>query len=162
MILTVPFAIILVLLFVVLFIFSRSIDKRIWVSLLISLVLTPIVYFYLLYPLINIFSTYHHEKHFETEVWKEKPAYRYEMANDLEQSDVLIGKTKSEIKDILGKPGWFSWNDAIKANDSNYWNYNLGLKPGAFNTSQECLEITFEGNKAKLLEHYQLEKKDNE
>ncbi|WP_434036432.1 hypothetical protein [Formosa sp. 4Alg 33] len=162
MILTTPFVIILVLLFIVLFIFSRTIDKRIWVAALISLVLTPIVYFYLLYPLINIFSTYHHEKQFKAEVWKEKPAYRFEMANDLEQSDLLLGKSKSEIKAILGKPGWFSWNDATKTNDSNYWNYNLGLKPGAFNTKQECLEITFEGGKVRLLEHYQLELEDNE
>ncbi|CDF78682.1 conserved hypothetical protein [Formosa agariphila KMM 3901] len=162
MILTVPFAIILGLLFIALFIFSRTIDKRTWVALAISLVLTPIIYFYVLYPLINIFSSYHHEKHFEAEAWEDKPAYRYEMANDLEHSNVLLGKNKSEVTTILGKPEWFSWNDAIKANDSNFWNYNLGIKPGALNTTQECLKITFQNNTVTGLEHYQLELEDNE
>ena len=162
MIFTVPFVIILITLFIVLFLFSRTIDKRTWVALLISIVLTPLVYFYVLYPLINIFSTYHHEKHFEAEAWEDKPGYRYEMANDLEKSADLIGKNKSEITTLLGKAEWYSWNDAIKANDSNFWNYNLGVKPGAFTTIQECLKITFEGDTVKSLEHYQLELKENE
>ncbi|MDW5289797.1 hypothetical protein [Formosa sp. PL04] len=162
MIFTIPFAIIIVLLFVALFIFSRTIDKRIWVALIITFVLTPIIYFYVLFPLINIFSDYHHEKYFEAKAWKKSPAFRYEMAKDLEQSDVLLGENKSEITTILGKPEWFSWNDAIKANDSNFWNYNLGIKPGAFNTTQECIKITFENNIATRLEYYQLEQKFNE
>ena len=162
MILTVPFAIILVLLFVVLFIFARTIDKRVWVALLISLVLTPFMYFFVLYPLINIFSDYHHEKYFEAEAWKKKPGYRYEMAKDLKQSVDLIGRNESEITTMLGKPEWFSWNDAIKANDSNFWNYNLGIKPGAFNTAQECLKITFDNGIVTSLEYYQLEKEFNE
>lgn len=162
MIYTVPFIIILILLFIVLFIFSRTIDKRIWVALLISIVLTPLVYYYVLYPLINIFSDYHHEKYFNADVWESSPAFRYEMANNLEKSDTLIGKTKPEVSAILGKPEWFSWNDAIKANDPNFWNYNLGIKPGAFNKNQECLKITFKNNIAQSLEHYQLELKFNE
>ncbi|MBP1839719.1 hypothetical protein [Formosa algae] len=162
MVFTVPFVIILVLLFVVLFIFSRTIDKRIWVAFLISIVLTPMIYFYVLYPLINIFSDYHHEKHFEAKAWKKSPAFRYEMANELEQSDLLIGKSKTEVNTLLGEPEWFSWNDAIKANDSNFWNYNLGIKPGAFNKTQECIKIIFVDNIAESLEHYQLELKFDE
>ncbi|WP_066217563.1 hypothetical protein [Formosa haliotis] len=162
MIFTVPFIIIISLLFVLVFLFARTIDKRIWVSLIISIVLTPVLYFYVLYPLINIFSDYHHEKHFEAKAWKKTPAYRYEMAYDLEHSKLLLGKSKSEITTLLGKPEWFSWNDAIKANDTNFWNYNLGIKPGAFNKTQECIKITFENNVAKGIEHYQLEQQFNE
>ncbi|WP_299781363.1 hypothetical protein [uncultured Formosa sp.] len=162
MIYTVPFITILVLLFIVLFIFSRTIDKRIWVAFIISMVLTPLVYFYVLYPLINIFSDYHHEKYFDADAWKSSPAFRYEMAYDLEQSNTITGKSKSEVSAILGEPEWFSWNDAIKANDSNFWNYSLGIKPGAFNKNQECFKITFKDNIAQSLEHYQLELKFNE
>jgi hypothetical protein len=41
----------------------------------------------------------------------------------------------------------------------NKWNYNLGFKPGAFNMTQECLEIVFENDKAMSVSQYQMEKK---
>ncbi|MGJ5643286.1 hypothetical protein [Formosa sp. S-31] len=162
MILTTAFVIIISVLFVLLWLFARTIDKRIWVSGLISLVLTPVIYFYVLYPLINIFTDYHHEKYFDSEAWKGKPGLRYEMADHLETSELVINKSKNEVAQLLGKPEWFSWNDAIKANDSNFWNYNLGIKPGAFNRMQECIKITFDADKASKVEHYQLELKFDE
>lgn len=157
MIITTPFIVIITLLFVAVFLFARTIDKRVWVSGLLSIVLTPLIYFYVLYPLINIFSDYHHQKYFNAETWKTTPALRYEMGNDLKASKMLIGKNKAEVTALLGAPEWFSWNDAIKANDSNYWNYNLGMKPGAFNTKQECIKLRFVNNRAEQLEQYQLE-----
>lgn len=162
MILTTAFIVIITLLFIAVFIFSRTIDKRFWVSGLISLIFTPIIYFYVLYPLINIFSDYHHKKYFNAEDWKNKPALRYEMSNNLETSKLLLGKSKTDVAALLGEPEWFSWNDTIKANDSNYWNYNLGMKPGAFNTTQECIKLTFINNIASDLEHYELEQKFDE
>jgi hypothetical protein len=81
------------------------------------------------------------------------------MSNEMVKKDLFLGKTKAEVKAILGKPEWFGWDDSIKANSQNKWNYNLGYKPGAFNMNQECLELVFENNKAISATQYQLETK---
>lgn len=159
MILTPPFVIFLILVFVLVWLFANTIDKRKWLSFLISLALTPIVYFYVFYPLINIFSSYHHEKHFDAEAWTDKPALRYEMSNEITRNQMFLGKTKPEVEAILGTSEWYGWNDSIKANSPDKWNYNLGYKPGAFNLNQECLEFEFKNNKVESIKQYQLETK---
>lgn len=157
MIVTPLFFVFLVLVFVVVWLFIQTIDNRKWLTFLISLVLTPIIYFYLFYPLLNIFSSYHHQKYFDKEAWKEKPALRYEMTENIINENLLLVKNKKDIKNLLGKPEWYSWDDTIEANSPEKWNYNLGFKPGAFNSMQECIELVFESNKVVTIKQYQLE-----
>ena len=157
MIITPLFVIFLILVFILVFLFVRTIDKRKWLTFLISLILTPIVYFYLFYPLLNIFSSYHHQKYFDAEAWKEKPSLRYEMSGNIINKNIFIGKTKNEVERILGTSVWYSWNDSIKANSPDFWNYNLGFKPGALNYMQECIEFAFKNNTVKTVKQYQLE-----
>ncbi|WP_406684020.1 hypothetical protein N1F78_15200 [Seonamhaeicola sp. MEBiC1930] len=152
------FVILLTLVFILSWLFANTIDKRKWVSILISIILTPLVYFYLLYPILNIFSSYHHEKYFKSDVWKEKPAFRYEMVGNLIQDSLLVNISKNQVTELLGKSEWFGWNDSLKANSKEQWNYNLGFKPGAFNNMQECLEITFKNNMVNNILKYQIEK----
>ncbi|MBD0831874.1 hypothetical protein [Aestuariibaculum sediminum] len=157
MIITPLFVIFFLAVFILVWLFTNTIDKRKWLSLLLAIVLTPIIYFYVFYPLINIFSSYHHEKHFDSNNWKNKPALRYEMSNEMISDQLFIGKTKPEVESVLGKSEWFGWDDTIKANSPNKWNYNLGYKPGAFNMNQECLEFIFKDNKVISTKQYQLE-----
>ncbi|MBD0822935.1 hypothetical protein [Aestuariibaculum marinum] len=159
MILTPLFVIFLILVFILLWLFTNTIDKRKWLSLLLAIALTPVIYFYVFYPLINIFSSYHHEKHFNSSAWINKPALRYEMSNEMVEKNIFLGKTKQEVESLLGKSEWFGWDDSIKANSPEKWNYNLGYKPGAFNMNQECLELIFENNKVVSTTQYQLETK---
>ncbi|WP_445736855.1 hypothetical protein [Mariniflexile sp.] len=159
MILTPLFVVFLIVVFLLVWAFTNTIDKRKWLSFLISLALTPLVYFYIFYPLINIFSSYHHEKHFDAEAWTEKPALRYEMSHEITNQELFMGKTKSEVQAILGPSEWYGWDDSIKANSPEKWNYNLGYKPGAFNLTQECLELEFKNNKVLSTKQYQLETK---
>lgn len=159
MILTPLFAIFLIIVFILVWVFTNTIDKRKWLSFLISIALTPIVYFYVFYPLVNIFSSYHHEKHFDAEAWTGKPAYRYEMSHEITQQQLFMGKTKKEVQAILGTSEWYGWDDSIKANSPEKWNYNLGYKPGAFNLTQECLELEFKNNTVASIKQYQLETK---
>lgn len=157
MIITPVFVILFSIVFIFIWLFSRTIDKRKWVVFLITIVLTPIIYFYVFYPFINIFSNYHHKKYFESSSWKEKPALRYEMSGHFIQESLFLNKNKTEIEKLLGKSEWFGWDDSIKANSPDKWNYNLGYKPGAFNMNKECLEITFKNNIAYNVKQYQLE-----
>lgn len=162
MIFTPLFVIFLIVVFILVWMFTNTIDKRKWLSFLISLALTPVVYFYVFYPILNIFSSYHHEKHFDAEAWTEKPSLRFEMSNEMIRQQFYKGKTKSEVEAILGASEWYGWDDSIKANSPEKWNYNLGYKPGAFNLTQECLEIEFKNNKVVSVKQYQLETKFEE
>ncbi|XMO85699.1 hypothetical protein AAFN75_12970 [Algibacter sp. AS12] len=159
MIVTPLFVIFMVLVFIAVWLFVNTIDKRKWLTFIVSLVLAPVVYFYLFYPMLNIFSSYHHEKHFNAEAWEDQPELRYEMATQIINDSLLIGKQKSEITALLGKPEWLGWDTTLKANSENKWNYNLGFKPGAFNNQQECLELNFVNNIVESIRPYQLEKK---
>ena len=87
MIITTSLIILLCIVFVLVFLFVKTIDRRKWLTCLVSLVLTPIVYFFMAYPMINIFSNYHHQKYFSSELWKEKPALRYELSDDMISSE---------------------------------------------------------------------------
>ncbi|MDO5969636.1 hypothetical protein Q4Q35_07440 [Flavivirga aquimarina] len=158
MIFTPLFIILFVLVFVLIWLFANTIDKRKWVSLLISLVLAPLAYFYVFYPILNIFSSYHHQKHFNAEAWKDKPSLRYEMSKEIIDESLFLGKSKKEVETLLGKSEWFGWNDSIKATSSDMWNYNLGFKPGAFNNMQECIELIYNNNTVIRVKQYQLEK----
>ncbi len=153
-----PFLVIfMVVVFVLLFLFLITVDKRKWLSALISLVLTPIVYFYMFYPFVNIISSYHHQKYFDNDAWVEKPALRYEMIDNTIASDTLIGASKEKITLLLGKGEWLSWDNAKKAHDTNKWNYGLGIEPGAFNDKKECVEIMFKDDKVISIRPYQEE-----
>lgn len=146
MIITIPMIVLMCIVFVLVFLFIKTIDKRKWLTFIISIVLTPVIYFYLVYPMINIFSNYHHKKYFSAELWKEKPALRYEISDDMLTSKVLLNKSKSEISATLGEYEWLSWDSLNKVHDQNKWNYNLGIEPGAFNKQKECIEIIFKSD----------------
>ena len=158
MIVTPLLVIFMIVVFIVVWLFINTIDNRKWLTVLVSLVLTPNVYFYMFYPMINIFVSYHHEKHFDAEAWEDKPQLRYEMANQILKDSILIRKSKSDIEALLGKPEWLSWDETLKANSQDQWNYNLGFEPGAFNDMQECLELQFKNNTVESIRPYQLEK----
>nr|WP_321234203.1 hypothetical protein [uncultured Psychroserpens sp.] len=154
MIITVPLVIMMCITFVLVFLFVKTIDKRKWLTLLVSLIIAPFVYFYAVYPMINIFSNYHHQKYFSAKLWKEKPALRYELSDNMFTSEILIGMTKNDVEAQLGKHEWLSWDDGIKDHDANRWNYGLGIEPGAFTKEKECIEIVFKDDKVINLRLY--------
>ena len=158
MIITPLFVVFFTVVFILVWIFARTIDKRKWVTFLIALVLSPFIYFYVFYPLINIFCSYHHQKYFDALAWKEKPALRYEMSDEMIQDSLFIGKHKNEVQNTLGASEWYGWDDSLKTNSPNKWNYNLGFKPGAFNMMQECLELVFKQDTVNSVSQYQLKK----
>ena len=98
------------------------------------------------------------KKYFVEKAWKEKPALRYEMSKEMINDSLFMSKNKSEIQAILGKCEWYGWDETIKDNSLEKWNYNLGFKPGAFNMMQECIELEFKNNQVASVRQYQLEK----
>ena len=157
MIITPALVILLIIVFIPTFLFIKTIDRRVWLTFIISLVITPILYFYTVYPIINIFANFHHQKHFMTESWKEKPSLRYEMIDELVTEHLLKGKSKAEVTELLGKSEWLSWDYELNKHNENAWNYSLGIEPGAFNTFKECATFFFENNKLTSIKTYQEE-----
>src|SRR5690606_27875454 len=107
MIVTPLFIVFIILVFVLTWAFANTIDKRKWVSLLISIIATPIVYFFVFYPFINIFFSYHHQKHFDSQSCQEKPALRYEMSTKMVILILFLGKSKGEVKQFLSTSEWY-------------------------------------------------------
>ena len=154
MIITIALVVLMLITFTLVFLFVKTIDDRVWLTFLVSIVITPLVYFYGVYPMINVFSNYHHEKYFSKELWNNKPALRYELSTDIVRSKILIGQSKNEVNNMLGNYEWLSWDVIKKDHNSNKWNYAMGFEPGAFNSKKECLELTFEHNKVVAVKLY--------
>ncbi len=144
----------LLLVFVLLYLFLKTVDKRKWLAALLSLVLTPVVYFYMFYPFVNIISNYHHQKYFNSTTWEEEPSLRYEMIDNIIETDTLIGQNKNTVSSLLGIYEWLTWDATKKDHNSNKWNYGLGIEPGAFNDEKDCIEVIFEADKVKAVRHY--------
>ncbi len=147
-----------IIVFILAWLFIKTIGNNKWISLLVSILVTPILYFYMFYPMLNIFSSYHHQKYFNAENWAEFPELRFEMMDQLNNENQLIGKTKAKIETDFGKLEWLGVNGFFKVKSNDLWNYNLGFKPGAFNNQQECLEIEFKKGIVIGIRTYKMEK----
>jgi len=154
---TASLIIMMCLVFILVFLFVRTIDNRKWLTVLVSLLVTPFVYFYVWYPMITIFSNYHHQRYFSLDIWNEEPSLRYELSDDMMASNILIGQSKATVKSSLGESEWLSWNNSTKSHSKNKWNYGLGIEPGALNSKKECLELVFNKDRLVSMNQYQEE-----
>lgn len=121
-------------------IFRRIKDKgtrqlTIWLT---TLVLTPIIYVGLIVGWVAYVS-YYPERDFDKEKWKSDIEKRYEMTDDLVDNEKLIGKTKEEIKELLGQ-------EEVSL-DGSRWTYYIGFKPSLFGIDPDVLEIEFKDGK---------------
>lgn len=77
------------------------------------------------------------EKPFDAQKWLAEPLQRYEMVDDIIESQILIGKPKNEVFEILGQPD--SQSNAKKEG----FIYNIGDPPSFFSSQKEYLLIIF-------------------
>jgi amino acid transporter len=107
----------------------------IWLA---TLTLTPIIYFGLITGWVS-FVSYYPERDFDKTKWETDIERRYEMTDDLVKNRKLIGKTKEEIKELLGQEG--------VSFDGSRWTYYIGFKPSLFGIDPDVLEIEFKEGK---------------
>lgn len=104
-----------------------------WVS---TIVITPLIYIGAIYLLL-FWMFYYPKQTFEKQAWETQPGKRYEMSADIIQSHILIGKTKAQVQDLLGKPLYFGKSDK--------WYYYLGFLPGvAMDADQLYIEFKYD------------------
>ncbi len=58
------------------------------------------------------------------------------MANDLTESKILIGKTKSDVRILLG-------DENYNSDSNNIWFFEIGHRPRLFNIDPDNLHIEF-------------------
>lgn len=99
-----------------------------------TLVITPIVYVLIISAWV-FFDSYYPTKSFNQISWKSDPMTRYEMTQDLIQSELLIGKSKTEIESILGEQS--------SNFEKDHWRYEIGYVPSLLNIDPSMLDIYF-------------------
>lgn len=83
------------------------------------------------------------EKPFDAQKWQTEPLQRYEMVDDLIESQILIGKPKHEVFEILGQP------DSQSNSSKDAFIYNIGNPPSFFSSQKEYLLIVFENQQVE-------------
>ncbi len=106
---------------------------------------TPLIYVTII--LIWILSiSYYPSYNFDKQKWHDDIDKRYELSEDLIDSAILIHKTKTEVKQILGDDYQKSGNDR--------WIYDLGLRPQLFGIDPDYLEIEFKNDRVVKVEQH--------
>jgi hypothetical protein len=110
-------------------------NNRKFIAVIPTIILSPIIYFGLV--MIWIFSvSYYPTSDFDQNEWKSNIEERYKMSEDILESEMLIGKNRDEVINILG--------NNYSTNNENRLSYELGFVPGLFNIDPDYLDIKFE------------------
>ena len=120
-------------------------SNRKYIAIVPTIILTPLIYLGII--IIWIFSiSYYPQQDFNKEKWDSNIEERYTMSEDIIESEMLIGKTKTEVLEILGTE--------YLTCDENHITYYLGFVPGFVSIDHDVLDIYFEnGRVVKVTQH---------
>lgn len=124
-------------------ILKRSIKDsktRNWTSIIGTIIIAPILYIGLAVAFFS-YLFYVPQYDFDREKWFADKHSRFEMRDDIVESEILIGKSKSEIIDFIGNP---EFSDSTKI-----WTYDLGMSGAGFGWQFNSLELTFKNDKVE-------------
>jgi predicted histidine transporter YuiF (NhaC family) len=102
-----------------------------------TIILTPIIYLGLI---LLIFNSYYKSRDFGKQQWVIDKDKRYELSDKLITSKILIGKSKAEIRQLLG-------DETDNQDTLNVWSFELGFKPDIGNIDPSYLHIEFKNDK---------------
>ena len=125
--------------------FIRKDSTRKLATWTITLVATPLIYLTLI-RLLMFWITYTPSRDFDKLQWLSDKEGRFQMAGDIIDSRMLIGKDTSQVKQILGDPTWGMNNDST-------YGYDMGFSGGGLGFMFHHLVVKFERNKVVSVEH---------
>lgn len=122
--------------------------RRIFNSILGAVLISPVLYF-LFFVGLMLIMTIEGSRNFTREDWlsaTEEENSKYQMADDLIETKLLLNKDSLEVKDIIGK---------TQSRDKNTWKYYLGFG-GGFGFVDHELEITYINSKVVNVKHIRI------
>ncbi len=108
-----------------------------WVTAIISAV---VIYACIIIAYLYVLQ-YYPNRNFSRNEWISNPEKRYELSEDLIKSKLLIGKTYSEVIQLLG--------ESASDSDSSEIYYNIGYEPILLNTHPSILSIAFKAGRVE-------------
>lgn len=111
----------------------KDVKKQSVATWITTIIFTPLIYAGIICLFIFVLF-YYPNKDFDASKWRNDSENRFEMSKDLIENKLLIGKTKVQVENMLGKTQNF--NDSL-------WIYELGFVPSLGNIDPDILEITF-------------------
>ena len=89
------------------------------------------------------------EKRFNQQQWQSERTTRYKLAEDIMESEMLIGKTKKEVIALLGpaSPSSLTGSDHLL--------YYLGKPPSFFEAKEEKIVVVFNENRVIEVVHFE-------
>ena len=120
-------------------------DNRKYIAIIPTIILSPLIYIATI--VIWIFSiSYYPNTKFDKKEWNINIEQRYKMSDDIIKSQMLIGKTKEDVIELLGN-NYYTYSE-------NHIAYELGHVPFLFNIDPDFLNIYFEnGTVVKVDQH---------
>jgi hypothetical protein len=123
-------------------------SRRKTATWLATLFITPIIYAGLITVFIYGLS-YEPSLDFDQSQWTTDREGRYQMANDLIDSKILIGKDTNQVKQTLGDP---TWHNVV----NKEWIYNMGMGGGGLGFMFHNLVVKFSNGKVATVRHEQI------
>ncbi|OHX65436.1 hypothetical protein [Flammeovirga pacifica] len=121
-------------------------SNRKWLALIPTFIFSPLIYVGLI--MIWIFSiSYYPTNDFNQTEWNSNVEERYKMSEDIIESKILIGKTNTEVIEILGTD--------FLSNNIRSITYELGHVPRLFNIDPDYLEIKLENGIVVSVHQYE-------
>jgi len=119
---------------------------RVFLTWFSTIILTPLVYVSLITSFI-LFISYYPKKKFDESVWRLNKENRYEMTDDLIDRKLLIGKTKEEVKRILGQD-YFKYS-------VDHWAYDVSFVPSLGGIDPDVLDVFFKNGKVEKVNQHE-------
>lgn len=124
--------------------YISSYKKRLVATVLVTILSSSLIYAGFVLCVISTIN-YEPQKDFNTTAWSQD-RQRYEMADDLINQKVLVGKDSTDLKAILGVPNRRT-DSTYEVQLRNCWMYGMGMGPWGFGVKFHLLIVKFDGNK---------------
>jgi hypothetical protein len=123
-------------------------ERRILITWIGTLVLTPLIYFTLI---IVFFSMLFYEptRDFDRARWLADKHKRFEMRDDIVESGLLKGKSKKQVIDLIGRPDFAT-------DTTDRWTYDLGTSGAGFGWQFNSLLVTFDNGRVESVEKQEI------
>ena len=127
--------------------FIQNKKTRNWTSIAGTIIIAPILYLVLVFSFFS-YLFYEPQYDFDREKWFADKHSRFEMRDDIVESRILKGKSKSEIIELIGKP--------VSNDSTELWTYDLGMSDAGLGWQFNYLELTFENEQVSSVKKLEI------